>query len=313
MHPKVFISHASEDKARFVLDFAGRLRGRGIDAWLDRWEMLPGDSLVDKIFEEGIRNASAVIVVISEHSIVKPWVRDELNAAFVKRISTGSKLIPVVLDSCEVPVALSSTVWERISDLSSYDDSFDRIVAAVTGSRDKPPLGELPAYVTSPIREIPGLTRIDNLILKSACEMAMAQGHDLVEGSGLLAVPVLAGVSEKELEDSLEVLERDNIVKVSRHLGPGLPHFRVTIFGFQQYAKVHIDEYEAKLQEVALAIVNLNLRDNQAIAARLDLNQFLADHALDVLEHQGYVRLTRSLGGHTWILDVSATLRRALS
>jgi hypothetical protein len=35
MHPKVFISHASEDKERFVLAFAERLRASGVDAWLD--------------------------------------------------------------------------------------------------------------------------------------------------------------------------------------------------------------------------------------------------------------------------------------
>ena len=37
--PKVFLSHASEDKDRFVLQFATQLRARGIDVWLDRWEM----------------------------------------------------------------------------------------------------------------------------------------------------------------------------------------------------------------------------------------------------------------------------------
>ncbi|MCQ9427586.1 toll/interleukin-1 receptor domain-containing protein, partial [Pseudomonas sp. LJDD11] len=55
MSPKVFVSHASEDKDRFVLDFAKQLRANGIDAWLDKWEMLPGDSLVTKIFDEGIK------------------------------------------------------------------------------------------------------------------------------------------------------------------------------------------------------------------------------------------------------------------
>jgi len=59
--PKVFISHASEDKDRFVIPFATRLRENGVDAWVDRWEMNPGDSLVDRIFEEGLKNAAAVI------------------------------------------------------------------------------------------------------------------------------------------------------------------------------------------------------------------------------------------------------------
>lgn len=55
MSRKVFVSHASEDKERFVNEFATKLRVNGIDAWLDKWEMLPGDSLVDKIFEEGFK------------------------------------------------------------------------------------------------------------------------------------------------------------------------------------------------------------------------------------------------------------------
>jgi hypothetical protein len=65
MHPKVFLSHASEDKGRFVLDFARQLRENGVDVWLDQWEMKPGDSLVDKIFDEGLKDASAVIIVLS--------------------------------------------------------------------------------------------------------------------------------------------------------------------------------------------------------------------------------------------------------
>ena len=47
--PKIFLSHASEDKDRFVVEFARRLRENGVDAWLDQWEMKPGDSLVDMI------------------------------------------------------------------------------------------------------------------------------------------------------------------------------------------------------------------------------------------------------------------------
>ncbi|MCZ2134304.1 MAG: toll/interleukin-1 receptor domain-containing protein [Burkholderiales bacterium] len=33
--PKVFVSHASEDKDRFVVEFVRRLRENGVDAWLD--------------------------------------------------------------------------------------------------------------------------------------------------------------------------------------------------------------------------------------------------------------------------------------
>jgi hypothetical protein len=313
MHPKVFISHASEDKERFVLAFAERLRTSGVDAWLDKWEMLPGDSLVDKIFEEGLHQAAAVVVVLSVNSVNKPWVREELNAAFVKRVNSGSKLIPVVLDCCQVPEALISTVWEKIADLSAYDESFNRILSAVTGTTSKPPLGKLPDYITSPVQEIAGLARIDNLVLKVACQLALSGGHDLIDGPQLQDSTELTGLDNRELDDSLEMLDRSNLITVSRHLGGGLPHFRITTYGFQQYAQAYIENYADKIKSVALAVVNHKLQDNQSIATHLNENQFFVDHALDILESQQYLRLSRNLGGHTWIIDVSAALRRALA
>ena len=72
--------------------------------------MLPGDSLVDKIFEEGIKDAAAFIVVLSNISVQKKWDREEMNAAFIVRLSRQCKVIPVVIDKCDVPEALKSTL-----------------------------------------------------------------------------------------------------------------------------------------------------------------------------------------------------------
>src|SRR5690242_210057 len=108
--PKAFVVHATEDKSRFVLDFARKLRSKGIDAWVDQWEILPGDSLVDKIFEEGLKNAAVIVVVLSKYSVSKPWVREELNASVVHKIERRTKIIPVLIDDCDVPESLKSTV-----------------------------------------------------------------------------------------------------------------------------------------------------------------------------------------------------------
>src|SRR3954464_5104636 len=118
--PKAFISHASEDKDRFVLAFAKKLSEKGVDAWLDKWEIMPGDSLVDKIFEEGIRNACAFLVVLSAKSVAKPWVREELDSGMVQKINKLCRLIPVVIDECEVPQALKHLKWVRIKDTEVY-------------------------------------------------------------------------------------------------------------------------------------------------------------------------------------------------
>src|ERR1022692_932376 len=123
---KVFISHASEDKERFVLRFAERLRSKGIDAWVDTWEMLPGDKLVDKVFNEGLKRSEVVIVVLSDLSINKPWVQKELNTAVVMNIEKQTRLIPIRLGKCEVPLCLEDTSYQEISDLDNYDVDLDR-------------------------------------------------------------------------------------------------------------------------------------------------------------------------------------------
>ena len=118
MNPKVFISHASEDKQRFVLNFARKLYEKGVEAWVDEWEMLPGDSLVDRIWDEGIGQAQAMIVVLSEYSVNKPWVKAELNTGVVRRIQGHSRLIPIIIgniDDSQMPESLRDTLWIRIT------------------------------------------------------------------------------------------------------------------------------------------------------------------------------------------------------
>lgn len=127
--PSVFVCHASEDKQRFVMPFAKALRRAGIEAWVDQWEIGPGDSLVSRIFDEGLANADAFIVVLSLTSVTKPWVREELYSAFIRRIQSGrtKRLIPILLDETVTP----------------------RIIAQIHGQSDRPPVGSKPPYLAT--------------------------------------------------------------------------------------------------------------------------------------------------------------------
>lgn len=312
MSPRVFVSHASEDKERFVLEFARRLRKRGVDAWLDKWEMLPGDSLVDKIFEEGIKQAGAVVVVLSRFSVEKPWVREELNAAFIRRISNGSKLIPVVIDDCEVPEALKSTLWERISSLTSYDQSLDRIVAAIFGSTEKPPLGAPPVYVRSFVQSIGGLSNIDSLVLRLSCDEAVRIGHDFVDPGEAFFGKESPAIPDGELCDSLEMLDRTGYVKLTRLIGGDLCPYRVTTYGFEEYAKTCINGYDGKVVSIVSAIVNDGLTDNEAIRERVNEPAMIVDHVLGLLRDHGHIDLAEYVGGTSRVYNVSPALRRSL-
>ena len=311
--PRVFVSHASEDKERFVNRFAARLRENGVDAWLDKWEMLPGDSLVDKIFEEGLKDAQAVIVVLSRISVGKPWVREELNAAFVKRVNTGSKLIPVVIDDCEVPEALKSTLWERIQNLESYDEGFDRILAAIFGASDKPPMGTPPAYTPHLAHTIGSLTKVDSLVLRLACEQAIAKESDLIDPQTLYVKDGKPLLPETELRDAIEMLEQQYMLRVHHVIGGDLPSFQITTHGFEEYARVCISQYDALVRDVASALVNRKQESDQAIATDLGKPLFIVRHILQVLEDAGHLHLSKTIGGPRHIYNVAASLRRALA
>ncbi len=313
MTPKVFVSHASEDKDRFVLKFAEQLRQNGIDAWLDKWEMLPGDSLVDKIFEEGIKEAKAVIIVLSQFSVEKPWVREELNAACVKRINNGSKLIPVVIDDCEIPEALKSTLWERIDDLSAYGLNFDRIVASIFGTTDKPPIGSPPEYINSFVSTIGGLSNVDSQVLKLSCEAAIESGNDFLNSGNVFLKDDKTLVPEHELEDSLEILDRDGYIKLSRTMGASLSHYQITTYGFDTYANTCIPNYQTKSIALVAAIVNKKLESNITLQQELNEPKILVDHILDMLESNGHLKQAKMIGGHSQIYNISPALKRSLN
>lgn len=238
-NPKVFISHANDDKERFVLRFAERLRSRGIDAWLDKWEMLPGDKLVTKVFEYGLKPSDAVIVVLSETSVTRPWVQKELDTAVVKSIEQQTKLIPIRLDKCEIPACLKDgTLYQEITDPESYDQEFERIVNAIYGQYDRPPLGDNPPYVRPDVLRICDLTRIDSMIFEHACRIAIEQGYgNLINVGSLVSELQSQGISEAQILETEDALDYKYFIRPLRTLGPPRPYdFAITSHGFEQFA-----------------------------------------------------------------------------
>lgn len=90
----VFISHASEDKESFVNDLVQALINRGIKVWYDSQNIEWGDSLRTKI-DNGLRNASFGIVVLSNNFISKGWTRYELEGLFNIEMTKGKTILPI--------------------------------------------------------------------------------------------------------------------------------------------------------------------------------------------------------------------------
>ena len=115
----VFLCHATRDKS-FVLRIAKELERFDIRVWLDEREIRVGDSLREKI-EEGLDNADYVVIALSKHSLSRPWVKKEINAAFSKEISIESKVIlPAILDDVSIPLLLQDKVY------ADFNSSFQK-------------------------------------------------------------------------------------------------------------------------------------------------------------------------------------------
>lgn len=90
----VFISHASEDKAAVALPLREALVQRGISVWLDKTELVVGDSLRRKI-DEGIRASRFGIVVLSPTFFRKGWTNHELDGLVTRTVAGEQSLLPI--------------------------------------------------------------------------------------------------------------------------------------------------------------------------------------------------------------------------
>lgn len=321
--PIGFLSHASDDKDRFVLGFGEKLRKHGIELWLDKWEILPGDKIVGKIFEEGLKTAEVIIVVLSNVSVAKPWVRAELEVAVVKRIEEGIRIIPVVIDEdCPIPEALKSDVRVVISDLNNYEPELKSIVNAVYGIYDRPPLGPPPRYVQTITDTLPGLEKTDSLVLKLICEEAQADRHNdskqtWIHTDAIWEKAQALDVALDEFCESIEILNDDGYIRGDkRNTGKdwNISIFRLSNYGFEEYAKAWTTDYDSICKSVISRIVNEKDDENIAIATALNQPLVIVNHILDILSEQGRLKLKKPMNtsGVWTILQPSPELKRLL-
>jgi hypothetical protein len=214
--PRAFISHASEDKSRFVVEFATKLRAAGVDAWVDAWEIRAGDSLVRKIFSQGIDEADVFIVVLSETSVTKPWVLEELDAAVVRRIQDGTRLIPVLIDDVFAPAPLRHLRWVSVPALG-LDGAVEDIAGTLFGSDLAPPLGSPPAYS----RRTPQLVSnaVDDAVLGAAIDLILANGAGGYGAEHLLELVPDLDLTSALVEEAISSLAEQRIVEVERSFG----------------------------------------------------------------------------------------------
>lgn len=110
-HYQLFLSHSHSD-ATLVTAMARQLEDLGLSCFLDRWEMVPGESSV-KGLEQALKASDAVAVVVAEHGVGR-WHAEEARQALKQAIDHGTRAFVVWLPGSDPdPPGLSTWLRER--------------------------------------------------------------------------------------------------------------------------------------------------------------------------------------------------------
>ena len=110
----IFISYSSEDKTR-VKTIAEALEHKGWTVWWDR--QIPVGQRFDTVIEHELTNAKCVIVIWTQRSVNSEWVKNEANEA-----GQLGKLVPVLLEDVQIPLAYKRTETAMLTDWQGEED-----------------------------------------------------------------------------------------------------------------------------------------------------------------------------------------------
>ncbi|MEP7311902.1 MAG: TIR domain-containing protein [Pseudomonadota bacterium] len=134
----VFLSYSRDDQSS-ARRFAESLKREGFSVWWD--QSLSAGEAFDRVTEQALDDAKAVVVLWSRKSVESRWVRAEATQALA-----NGRLVPVMIEPCRRPIMFELTHtadltgWEGDADeqWSSFIDGLRRLVnqagAGATGA-----------------------------------------------------------------------------------------------------------------------------------------------------------------------------------
>lgn len=306
--PKAFISHNHADKA-VAEQIAKGMRAAGVDAWFDKWEIAPGDSLIKKIFTDGLKDCDVFVVLLSPESAASKWVQNELDVALIRRIEELTRVVPVVVRACEIPEALKPL---RRLDLSA---GADRVVSeladVVLGRWD----AGKPAVVPAAPKHEPtlGLSAYALAIAKHLVQVYVFEGSGEFIDTEEIAKAVPLKITPEQLSDALHELEDLGLSSFDGHYEGDDPFD----FGFAQ-AKPPIIGWAADnglldfdpvadLKKVMAAVGANEALDAEELLERTGLARPRLQIAVDLIEQLGIADVTRAMGTTLTFSQVDAT------
>ena len=305
----IFISYSHEDR-EFVERLAKALHNAGEEVWWDQWEILGGDSLIQKIFEEGLAQAAAFVVVLSSESVKSKWVRQELDVATVRKIEGVTKIIPVVRDNVEIPTALRALL--RIDMRQNFEEGVQRIINSVHGITDKPKRSAQESIALSLTESVAGLSSGASTVGLFVLRFADLDSGDVFAFSGQDLSSAL-NLDPQTINDAVDELEEVGMVRTLRTLGTAPYEFyqaQPTYVLYREFSE-HLDyNPEEDIQITAAAVASAKQIQSQQLAEGTGLSPGRLNRAVGYLADYGVVDKSQTIGTYPFSFSSLMATRR---
>jgi cell division septation protein DedD len=128
---QLFISYSRKDIG-FVRKLAADLEKAGYEVWWDLTDLRGGDDWL-RVIPAAIESSDNIIVVLSPNSVISDWVKKEYTQA----LSSGKKIIPLMLARSSVPFALNTINYVDFTS-DDYAVNFQNLLNALGHTGENP-------------------------------------------------------------------------------------------------------------------------------------------------------------------------------
>jgi len=125
----------SGDKA-FAIKLESDLNQRDLRPWRDEGEIEVGDSISDKL-ELALKDSYSFVIILSKEALQRPWVREELRAAFSLRVEEQLKILPVLYKDCEMPVILMDYKHADFREGKNYAEQLEFLARSIQNAVER--------------------------------------------------------------------------------------------------------------------------------------------------------------------------------
>jgi hypothetical protein len=128
---RIFVSHATSDKW-LAVTLCEKLEAAGATTFRDDRDIDGGDDIPERIRAE-IKRSRELIVLLTPHSVTRPWVLIEVGAAW--GLSKAKRITPILchIDIDPIPGMLKSKKAIHINDLTDLLAEVKRRVKSFHG------------------------------------------------------------------------------------------------------------------------------------------------------------------------------------